>query len=96
MREEAVSADDTHVPMVVLLPPGGKRAAMPTLLQGYGSYGQLVLSPWYSPYGCRSRALGRSSLPNARRRRARPWLAVGGRAVRKPKRRPTSSPVPRD
>ena len=39
--------------MVVILPPGGKRAAMPTLLQGYGSYGTLSLAPWYSPYWLR-------------------------------------------
>ena len=50
VREEAISADGTRVPMVVILPPGGKRAAMPTLLQGYGSYGALMVSPWYSPY----------------------------------------------
>lgn len=50
VREEAISADGTRVPMVVILPPGGKRAAMPTLLQGYGSYGSLMVSPWYSPY----------------------------------------------
>jgi prolyl oligopeptidase len=50
VREVATSADGTPIPMVVILPPGGKRAAMPTLLEGYGSYGVLTLSPWYSPY----------------------------------------------
>lgn len=49
VREEAISADGTRVPMVVILPPGGKRAAMPTLLEGYGSYGALTVSPWYNP-----------------------------------------------
>jgi prolyl oligopeptidase len=50
VREEALSADGTRVPMVVILPPGGKRSAMPTLLEGYGSYGALTVSPWYSPF----------------------------------------------
>ena len=50
VREEAVSADGTHVPMLLILPPGGKRPAMPTLLQGYGSYGQVFISPWYNPF----------------------------------------------
>lgn len=49
-REEAVSADGTRVPMVVLLPRGGKPAGGgPTILAGYGSYGIMSVSPWYSP-----------------------------------------------
>src|SRR4029450_13819653 len=49
-REEATSADGTPVPMVVILPPGGRGAGMPTLVDGYGSYGVLSTAPWYSPY----------------------------------------------
>ncbi len=50
VREEAISADGTRVPLVVILPPGGKRVAMPTLLEGYGSYGDVNVAPWYNPY----------------------------------------------
>lgn len=50
LREDAVSADGTHVPMVVLLPRGGKPAhPVPTFLEGYAGYGVMTLSPWYSP-----------------------------------------------
>jgi prolyl oligopeptidase len=36
--------------MVVLLPRGGKPAGGgPTILAGYGSYGIMSVSPWYSP-----------------------------------------------
>ncbi len=50
VREDAVSADGTHVPMVVLLPRGGKPGRpLPTILDGYGSYGIMSVSPWYSP-----------------------------------------------
>ena len=50
LREEAVSADGTHVPMVVLLPRGGKPAQpVPTFLEGYAGYGVMTVSPWYSP-----------------------------------------------
>ena len=86
VREEAVSADGTRVPMVVILPPGGKRAAMPTLLQGYGSYGQLVLSPWYSPYwlpwAVRGGALAYCGTRGGGER-GRAWHE-GGRAEKKP------------
>ena len=50
VREEAVSADGTHVPMVLLLPkPGKPDAPLPTILEGYGSYGEMSVAPWYSP-----------------------------------------------
>ena len=50
LREEAVSADGTHVPMVVLLPKSGKPDhPLPTLLEGYAGYGVMSVSPWYSP-----------------------------------------------
>jgi len=86
VREEAVSADGTRVPMVVILPPGGKRAAMPTLLQGYGSYGTLSLSPWYSPYwlpwAVRGGALAYCGTRGGGER-GRAWHE-GGRADKKP------------
>lgn len=86
VREEAISADGTRVPMVVVLPPGGKRAAMPTLLQGYGSYGQLILSPWYSPYllpwAVRGGALAYCGTRGGGER-GRAWHE-GGRAEHKP------------
>ncbi|MFL6696280.1 MAG: prolyl oligopeptidase family serine peptidase [Vitreoscilla sp.] len=50
VREDAISADGTHVPMVVMLPKGGKTGApLRTILEGYGSYGEMSVSPWYSP-----------------------------------------------
>jgi len=86
VREEAVSADGTRVPMVVILPPGGKRAAMPTLLQGYGSYGTLSLAPWYSPYwlpwAVRGGALAYCGTRGGGER-GRAWHE-GGRADKKP------------
>lgn len=86
VREEAISVDGTRVPMVVILPPGGKRAAMPTLLQGYGSYGQLILSPWYSPYllpwAVRGGALAYCGTRGGGER-GRAWHE-GGRAEKKP------------
>jgi prolyl oligopeptidase len=48
-RDEAVSADGTHVPMVILLPPGGQHAPLPTILEGYGGYGISVVEPYYGP-----------------------------------------------
>jgi prolyl oligopeptidase len=51
VREEAVSADGTRVPMVILLPEGGRRdGGMPTILEGYASYGVTELSPGYNAY----------------------------------------------
>ena len=86
VREEAISADGTRVPMVVILPPGGKRAAMPTLLQGYGSYGALTVSPWYSPYllpwAVRGGALAYCGTRGGGER-GRAWHE-GGRAEKKP------------
>ncbi len=50
LREDAVSADGTHVPMVVLLPKAGKPDhLLPTILEGYAGYGVMSVSPWYSP-----------------------------------------------
>ncbi len=48
-RDEAISADGTHVPMVVQLPSGGKGSGLPTILEGYGSYGINNIAPWYNP-----------------------------------------------
>jgi prolyl oligopeptidase len=75
--------------MVVILPPGGKRPAMPTLLQGYGSYGQLspftVVQPLLAAVG-RARRRARV-LRHARRRRARP---LPGTKADAPKRKPNA------
>jgi prolyl oligopeptidase len=49
VRDEATSADGTRVPMVVELPAGGKGAGLPTILEGYGSYGINNIAPWYNP-----------------------------------------------
>ena len=50
LREDAVSADGTHVPMVVLLPKAGRPDhPLPTILEGYAGYGVMSVSPWYSP-----------------------------------------------
>jgi len=49
VREDATSADGSHVPMVVVLPKGGKAGApLPTIMDGYGSYGIMSVSPRYS------------------------------------------------
>ena len=85
VREEAISADGTRVPMVVVLPPGSKRAAMPALLQGYGSYG----SPFpcgIAPIYCRGPCAAERSptaAPAAAASAARAWHE-GGRAEKKP------------
>lgn len=47
-REEAVSRDGTRVPLVIVSRPGST-GAVPTILDGYGSYGVLTTSPFYSP-----------------------------------------------
>jgi prolyl oligopeptidase len=47
-REEAVSADGTRVPMVIVRPKGG--APAPTILEAYGSYGMPTTTPWYNSY----------------------------------------------
>jgi prolyl oligopeptidase len=49
LKDEAVSADGTQVPMVILVPGNRKMAPMPTILEGYGAYGIDTVSPWYSP-----------------------------------------------
>jgi protease II len=49
-RDEAVSADGTHVPFVILRPPGvAADASLPTIMEGYGAYGVNNIEPWYNP-----------------------------------------------
>ena len=48
-KAEAVSADGTHVPMIILLPSANTRGPLPTILEGYGGYGIDTIAPWYSP-----------------------------------------------
>lgn len=51
LREEAVSADGTRVPMAILLPANAPRdGSMPTLLEGYGAYGSNSAEPFYSRF----------------------------------------------
>jgi prolyl oligopeptidase len=47
VREEAVSQDGTRVPMVLLLPRGPRTGPLPTIVNGYGSYGITTTAPWY-------------------------------------------------
>lgn len=49
-RSEAVSADGTRVPLVVLRKPGTAGQPVPTLIEGYASYGALTISPFSSPF----------------------------------------------
>ena len=87
VREEALSADGTHVPMVVLLPKAGKPATpVPTILEGYGSYGVMSVSPWYSPNFLAWLAHGGQMAFCGTRgggERGRDWHE-GGRGARKP------------
>ncbi len=48
IRETAVSADGTRVPMAILLPPGRRAGPLPVLLEGYGSYGVNTAEPYYA------------------------------------------------
>lgn len=48
IRETAVSADGTRVPMAILLPPGRRAGPLPLLLEGYGSYGINTVEPYYA------------------------------------------------
>ncbi|WP_167955054.1 prolyl oligopeptidase family serine peptidase [Sphingomonas jejuensis] len=48
-REEAISRDGTRVPLVILSRPD-PAGPVPTILEGYGSYGVLTTSPFYSPF----------------------------------------------
>ncbi|HTU12199.1 MAG TPA: prolyl oligopeptidase family serine peptidase [Allosphingosinicella sp.] len=51
LREEAVSADGTRVPMAILLPAYAPRdGSLPILLEGYGAYGSNVAEPFYSRF----------------------------------------------
>lgn len=47
VREEAVSADGTRVPMVLMLPRDPRNGPLPTIMNGYGSYGISTTTPWY-------------------------------------------------
>ena len=49
-REEAISRDGTRVPMVVLRKPGAPGVPVPTVIEGYGSYGILTTSPFSTPF----------------------------------------------
>lgn len=49
-RAEAISTDGTRVPMVVLRKPGAADTPVPTIVEGYGSYGVLTISPFSSPF----------------------------------------------
>jgi prolyl oligopeptidase len=49
IREEATSADGTRVPMVTLVPAGWTGKPLPTILDGYGAYGDNNTTPDYSP-----------------------------------------------
>lgn len=85
-RDEAVSRDGTRVPMVVLRKPGTPGQPVPTIVEGYGSYGVLttspfswpLLAPWVERGGafvfCGTRGGGE---------RGRAWHD-GGREARKP------------
>jgi prolyl oligopeptidase len=47
-RLEAVSADGTKVPLVVIAPDGA--GPRPTILEAYGAYGVPTATPWYNSY----------------------------------------------
>jgi prolyl oligopeptidase len=49
VREEAIGADGTRVPMAIML-PRRRSGPIPTLLGGYGAYGQVITSPRYQSY----------------------------------------------
>ena len=49
VREEAVSRDGERVPMIILA-PRRRSGTVPTILGGYGAYGQATTSPWYQSY----------------------------------------------
>ncbi|MCW4463524.1 prolyl oligopeptidase family serine peptidase [Sphingomonas sp. BT-65] len=49
IREEAVSRDGQRVPMIILA-PRRRSGTVPTILGGYGAYGQATTSPWYQSY----------------------------------------------
>lgn len=50
IRENAISADGTSVPLAILLPPGHKPGASPLLLEGYGGYGVNTAEPYYAQW----------------------------------------------
>ncbi len=50
VRETAISADGTQVPLAILLPPRRPTGPLPMLLEGYGSYGVNNAEPFYAQY----------------------------------------------
>lgn len=50
LREVAISADGTHVPLAILLPPDHKPGPAPLLLEGYASYGITITQPFYAQW----------------------------------------------
>lgn len=48
IRETAISADGTRVPMAILLPAQRGSGPLPLLLEGYGSYGVNTAEPYYA------------------------------------------------
>lgn len=48
IRETAISADGTRVPMDILMAPGRRLGPLPVLLEGYGSYGINTAEPYYA------------------------------------------------
>lgn len=48
-REEATSMDGTRVPMVILRKPGAAGRSVPTIVEGYASYGITTTSPFSFP-----------------------------------------------
>lgn len=87
LRETAISADGTKVPLTILLPPGHGAVPAPLLLEGYASYGITLTQPLYAQWTfgllesggiiayCGGRGGGE---------RGRSWHE-GGRAANKPK-----------
>jgi prolyl oligopeptidase len=73
--------------MVILLPEGGRReGGLPTILEGYGSYGVSTLEPGYNPYEAAWLAQGGASALCGTRgggERGRDWHE-GGRGAAKP------------
>ncbi len=86
-RAEATSADGTRVPMVVLRKPGEAGRPVPTIVEGYGSYGVLTISPFSSPFFAPWVERGGAFVFCGTRgggERGRAWHE-GGRAANKPR-----------
>ena len=83
-RFEAVSADGTKVPLVVVQPSAA--GPWPTILEGYGSYGYPTTTPWYNPFMLSWTSKGGAVAYCGTRggnERGRDWHD-GGRAANKP------------